>query len=94
MKVLSNRRRSGLSEDAAEEGFLEALAHEPGCVRAALGMQAMCEKLGRMDEAGRYAEVARKFWAKADPDRLEAELEAMRRICHHHDSDSPTRGNR
>src|SRR5262249_29993196 len=61
-----------------EEGFLEALAHDPGCVRAALGMQVMCERTGRMDEATRYAELARKCWGRADSGTLERELTALR----------------
>jgi Tfp pilus assembly protein PilF len=61
-----------------EEGFLEALAHDPGCARAALGMQVMCERTGRTDEAQRYAELARKCWARADSGKLEIELNALR----------------
>jgi hypothetical protein len=80
--------------DAAEEGFLEALAHEPGCVRAALGLQVLCEKLGRADEATRYAELAKKFWAKADPKRLDAELTAMRQLCGASESDAASLGER
>ena len=64
--------------DVAEEAFLEALAHDPGSVRAALGLQVLCEKLGRTDEAERYAELAKRCWAKADPQRLEVELAEMR----------------
>src|SRR5262249_27811504 len=37
--------------DQAEEGFLEALAHDPGSVRAAMGMQIVCERQGRTEEA-------------------------------------------
>jgi len=50
----------------AEEAFLEALAHDAGSVRAALGMQALCDKLGRGDEAAAFAKVAERCWAKAD----------------------------
>ena len=57
---------------AAEEAFLEALAHDAGSVRAALGLQAMCERLGRTDEAQRYAAVAKRCWAKADSRHFEA----------------------
>jgi Flp pilus assembly protein TadD len=63
--------------DVAEEAFLEALAHDPGSVRAALGLQVLCEKLGRSEEAERYAELAKRCWAKADPHRLDAELAEM-----------------
>jgi len=56
----------------AEEAFLEALAHDPGSVRAALGMQVLCEKLGRTEEAARFATIARRNWAKADSGRFDA----------------------
>jgi tetratricopeptide (TPR) repeat protein len=50
----------------AEEGLLEALAHDPGSVRATLGLEALCRRLGRTGEADRYAALAKKFWKKAD----------------------------
>lgn len=56
----------------AEEAFLEALAHDPGSVRAALGLWALCERLGRTDEAYRYLKVAQKSWAKAEPKDFES----------------------
>jgi tetratricopeptide (TPR) repeat protein len=59
----------------AEEAFLEALAHDPGSVRAALGLQVLCERQGRTEEAGRYAELARRCWRRADPGALEREKE-------------------
>ena len=58
-------------DDVAEEAFLEALAHDHGSVRAALGMQALCEKQGRSDEALKFGELARRCWAKADAQALE-----------------------
>jgi Tfp pilus assembly protein PilF len=61
-----------------EEGFLEALAHDPGSVRAALGMQVLCERTGRTDEATRYADLAHRCWNKADSGKLEIELNALR----------------
>jgi hypothetical protein len=64
--------------EIAEEAFLEALAHDPGCFHAALGLQVMCEKLGRGDEAARYAELAQRSWAKAAPSDLVRELQALR----------------
>jgi tetratricopeptide (TPR) repeat protein len=64
--------------EAAEEALLEALAHDPGSVRAALGLQILCEHQGRTEEALRYAELARRCWNRADPGRLEAELAALR----------------
>ncbi|HLJ95610.1 MAG TPA: tetratricopeptide repeat protein [Gemmataceae bacterium] len=62
----------------AEEAFLEALAHDPGSVRAALGLQVLCERLGRTEEARRYAELAQRNWRKADAPCLTAELLALR----------------
>ncbi|MCI0703120.1 MAG: hypothetical protein L0241_18740 [Planctomycetia bacterium] len=51
----------------AEEAFLEALAHDAGSVRGALGLWALCARLGRTEEAARYLKLARRIWAKADP---------------------------
>jgi Tfp pilus assembly protein PilF len=62
----------------AEEAYLEALAHDPGSVRAALGLEVLCARQGRTEEAERYAELARKCWAKADSGKLQTELNALR----------------
>jgi tetratricopeptide (TPR) repeat protein len=64
--------------DVAEVAFLESLAHDPGSVHGALGMQLVCEKLDRKTEAGRYAELAHKSWGRADAGLLDRELEEMR----------------
>lgn len=64
--------------DVADEAFHEALAHDPGCVRAALGMQVLCERQGRGEEAERYAALARRCWGKADAGYFPMELAAMR----------------
>jgi tetratricopeptide (TPR) repeat protein len=69
----------GGKAEAAEEAFHEALAHDPRSVRAALGMQVLCEQQGRTDEAERFAELARRCWRKADPSSLAAELGALRK---------------
>jgi len=66
-------------DEVAEEAFLEALAHDPGSVRAALGMQVLCERQGRGDEAQRYAKLAQRCWARADSGALEAELAGARK---------------
>jgi len=61
----------------AEEAFQEALAHDAGSVRGALGMWALCARVGRADEAERYLKVAKRCWAKADPKdfaRLQSDL--------------------
>ena len=52
----------------AEEAYLESLAHDPGSVHAAMGLEVMCRKLGRSTEADQYASLAKKFWKKADLD--------------------------
>jgi tetratricopeptide (TPR) repeat protein len=52
--------------DVAEEAFLEALAHDAGSAKAALGMQVLCERQGRTDEAARYAALARRCWRHAE----------------------------
>lgn len=52
--------------DVAEEAFLEALAHDAGSAKAAMGLQLLCEKLGRHDEATRYAALAKRFWRNAE----------------------------
>jgi Tfp pilus assembly protein PilF len=64
--------------DVAEEAFLEALAHDPGSVRGALGMQVVCERQGRTEEASRFATVAQRCWSRADAGRLQAELSLLR----------------
>ena len=64
--------------DIAEEAFHEALAHDPGSVRAALGMQILCERQGRSEEVQRFAALAQRCWQRADPGYLEAERAALR----------------
>ncbi|MBM4070221.1 MAG: hypothetical protein FJ271_14895 [Planctomycetes bacterium] len=68
----------GGKHDIAEEAFLEALAHDTGSVRGALGMQVLCERQGRSEEAARFAESAQRIWRRADPGKLQEELDAMR----------------
>jgi tetratricopeptide (TPR) repeat protein len=67
----------GAHEEAAEEAFLEALAHDPGCFRAALGMQILCQRQGRSEEASRFADLARRCWPKAAPESIQAETEYL-----------------
>ena len=64
--------------DEAEEAYQEALAHDPASVQAALGLQVLCERAGRTEEAERYAELAKHNWARADSGRLDAELTLLR----------------
>lgn len=60
--------------EVAEEAFLEALAHDAGSVKAALGMEALCGRLGRSDEAKRFGTLAYRLWSKAD----QADFQALR----------------
>jgi Tfp pilus assembly protein PilF len=69
--------QAGLA-DIAEEAFLEALAHDAGSARAALGLQVLCERQGRAEEAKRYARMARQAWGRADPEALQCELSTLR----------------
>jgi hypothetical protein len=69
-------------DQMAEEAFLEALAHDSGSVRGALGLQVLCERQGRAEEAARYAELARRCWRRAEVQHLDAELAEMRRFDH------------
>lgn len=68
---------------AAEEAFLEALAHDSGSVRGALGMQALCSRLGRTEEAARFGQVAERCWAKADKKSFEALRDEMAKKAVH-----------
>src|SRR5262249_27279412 len=56
--------RAGMLE-AAEEAFQEALAHDSGSVRGALGMRVVCERQGRTEEAIRFAELAQRCWRRS-----------------------------
>lgn len=62
----------------AEEAFLEALAHDAGSVRGAIGMMVVCERQGRTEEMNRFAELAQRCWRKADPGLIQAEMEYLR----------------
>ena len=77
MEVWGVAALEGGRPEVAEEAFQEALAHDAGSARAALGLWAICDKAGRTEEAGRYLELARKCWAKAKPEdfaRLQTRL--------------------
>ncbi len=65
----------------AEEAFLEALAHDAGSVRGALGMYVVCERQGRMEEANRFAELAQRCWRKADAGLIQAEMEYLQTLA-------------
>ncbi|VTS04999.1 tetratricopeptide repeat protein [Tuwongella immobilis] len=57
--------------EIAEEAYLEALAHDAGSVRAAMGLQYLCQRLNRTDEAANYARLANDAWARADQPHVE-----------------------
>jgi tetratricopeptide (TPR) repeat protein len=78
--------------DVAEEAFLEALAHDAGSVRGALGMYVVCERQGRTEEMNRFAELAQRCWRKADPSLIQAELEYLRSQGSVTSASSPTKG--
>jgi tetratricopeptide (TPR) repeat protein len=78
MELWGTEALHGDRPDVAEEAFLEALAHDPGSVRGALGMQVLCEHQGRSEESRRFAELAHKCWNRADAHDFEIELAAMR----------------
>lgn len=50
----------------AEEAFLEAIAHDPGSFKGPLGMQILCERTGRNEEAHQYQKMAEKAWQHAE----------------------------
>jgi tetratricopeptide (TPR) repeat protein len=68
--------------DVAEEAFLEALAHDSGSARGALGMQVVCERQGRSEEAIRFAELAQRCWRRADAGVIPTELGRLRGEAH------------
>src|SRR5205085_9573806 len=69
---------AGNKLDVAEEALLEALAHDPGSVRAALGLQVLCERQGRTAEAAQYAALAHRCWGRAEVQSFDAELTSLR----------------
>jgi hypothetical protein len=77
----SNRGERGALECGnaaiAEDAFFEAPAHDSGSVRGALGMEALCDRLGRTEEAQHFGAVAHRCWNKADPKLLESLAEEM-----------------
>src|SRR5262249_6112207 len=70
--------------DVAEEAFLEALAHDSGSIRGALGLQVLCDQQGRYEEAKRYADMAHRFWKHAEGTAFDAESTAIRDLCYKH----------
>jgi tetratricopeptide (TPR) repeat protein len=56
----------------AEEAFQEALAHDAGSVRGALGLWALFDRVGRTEEAARCLKLAHRLWEKANPKDFES----------------------
>jgi len=71
---------AGKDFEDAEEAFLEALAHDPGSFRSALGLRRICELTGRKEEAKDYSILAEKCWSKADSGLLEKEWDLIRSL--------------
>ena len=65
------------------EAFLESLAHDAGSAKAAFGLEALCTRLGRSDEAYQYANLGRRLWAKANATDLENLRNDMTRRAAH-----------
>lgn len=65
-------------DKTAELALLEALTHDTGSARAALGMQVLCERQNRPEEAQRFRDRARRLWQRADEGVLDAELAWLR----------------
>lgn len=78
--------------EAAEEAFLESLAHDTGSAKAALGMEALCGRLGRHEEARNFATVAGRLWCKADPKDFAALRADMVRRAQHIPTSSTVTG--
>jgi tetratricopeptide (TPR) repeat protein len=78
MEVWGTAALHGHRDEIAEEALLEALAHDPGSVRGALGLQVLCERQGRTQEAARYADLARRCWQRASAQSFAADLVALR----------------
>lgn len=79
MEIWGVTALQGGKMDLAEEAFLEALAHDPGSVRGALGLQVLCERQGRSEEAQRYAVLAHRAWRRAEVRTFDAELATLRK---------------
>jgi Tfp pilus assembly protein PilF len=62
----------------SREAFLEALAHDPGSVTAALGLKILSEAEGKTSQAARYGDLANRSWRRADPKDLKSLEEWMR----------------
>jgi tetratricopeptide (TPR) repeat protein len=62
----------------SREAFLEALAHDPGSVTAALGLKILSEAEGKISQAARYGDLANRSWRRADPKDLKSLEEWMR----------------
>jgi tetratricopeptide (TPR) repeat protein len=65
-------------DEVAEEAFLEALAHDPGSVQGALGLQVLCERLGKTEEAKQYQTMAERTWQHAEVKTFLDELQHVR----------------
>jgi tetratricopeptide (TPR) repeat protein len=78
MEACGSEALAAGNNEIAEEAFLEALAHDPGSVRAAMGLQIVCERVGRVEEAKRYKVLAERAWKHADRRDFAAEMALLR----------------
>ena len=67
--------------DAAQEAFLEALAHEHGSILGALGMQVVSEGRNQDDLAEHYAARATRIWQGADAGVKDRQLARLRGLA-------------
>ncbi|HMO35666.1 MAG TPA: tetratricopeptide repeat protein [Gemmatales bacterium] len=67
-------------EDDAEEAFLEAIAHDPGSFRGPLGLQVLCERQGRTEDAKQYQKMAEQAWQHAEVRDFNLELAHARQL--------------
>lgn len=66
--------------DEAEEAFLEAMAHEHGCIVGALGLEVVSERRKQTDMARHYSNRAATIWKDADKGCLETQLARLRSL--------------
>jgi pentatricopeptide repeat protein len=80
MEVWGQAALAAGKEAVAEEAFLEALAHDPGSFHGALGLQVLCERTNRADEAKQYQAMAEKAWQHAEVKVYHAAVNYVRQL--------------
>jgi tetratricopeptide (TPR) repeat protein len=64
----------------AEEAFLEALAHDPNSFFGAAGLQVLCERQGKAEEAKQYQAMAERAWQHAAIKTYQNEVAHLRQL--------------